>query len=58
MNVERRRNLVRTFTRLALYRPFDVKADDNAEADRCKERHRGDREAGTEKAAIAKIEDS
>jgi hypothetical protein len=58
MNVERRRNLVRAFTHLALRRPFDVKADDNAEADRCEERHHGDREAGTEKAAIVKIEDS
>jgi hypothetical protein len=58
MNVERRRNLVRSSTHLALCRPFDVKADDNTDTDRCEERHRGDREARTEKPTIMKIEDA
>jgi hypothetical protein len=58
MDVERRRNFVQPFTHPSLRRPFDVKADDNADADRCEERHRGGREPGTEKAAIVEIEDS
>ncbi len=58
MDVERRRNFVQPFTHPSLRRPFDVKADDNVDADRCEERHRGGREPGTEKAAIVEIEDS
>ena len=49
---------MRSFTHLALCRPFDVKADGNADADGCEEGHRGDREARTKKPTIMKIEDA